>query len=304
MSEKQTPELRVVPKNQLNHPLNIGLSGWKKILLEVNNQISKNYASIFAAGVAFYAFLAIFPSLVALISIYGLVINPDQLQSQLQQLGNIMPSQAYDILKTQINKLIETPSGSLSWGTIIGIILAIWSANKGTKSLFKGVDMAYDTENTRGFIKQNALTLLFTLGSIILLILSMALIVGFPAFIERFGLPDQIENLIGWTRWLLLAFVAVFFVSVLYKVAPFRPTPKSRWVLPGASLSTLLWLIASWGFSFYVSNFGSYGEMYGSLSAVVVLLMWLFLTSFIIILGAELNSEIEKYADDPDAVMD
>ena len=300
MGRKKYPNLRVVPKNQIHSPWKIRFTGWKKSLFGVNDQIAQNNSSIVSAGVAFYAFLALFPAMVALISIYGLATNADQLQTQLQQLAGMMPSQAYQILEDRIRNLMETPNNSLSWSTVIGILVALWSANKGTKSLFIGVDMAYDCEESRGFIRQNALTLLFTFGSIVLLIISLTLIVGFPAFIDQFGLPKQIKTVIGWSRWLLLALVAVFFLSVLYKTAPYRPMPKTKWVLPGAIIATLFWLIASWGFSFYVSNFGSYGEMYGSISAVVVLLMWLFLTSFIIILGAELNSEIEKYADNPD----
>lgn len=300
MGRKKYPDLRVVSKNQINSPWKIGFTGWKKSLLGVNDQVAQNNTSIVSAGVAFYAFLAIFPAMVALISIYGLATNPEQLQAQLQQLASLMPSEAYEILEARISNLMDTPNNSLSWSTVIGILVALWSSNKGTKSLFTGVDMAYDSEKSRGFIKQNALTLLFTFGSIVLLVLSLTLIVGFPAFINQFGLPQQIETVISWSRWLLLALVAVFFVSVLYKTAPFRPMPQNKWVLPGAIIATVFWLIASWGFSFYVSNFGSYGEMYGSISAVVVLLMWLFLTSFIIILGAELNSEIEKYADNPD----
>lgn len=292
--------MRVVPKYEISSPLKIGFSGWKKIVLDVKDQIAKDNTAIVAAGVAFYAFLAIFPAIMALISIYGLATNPAQIQSQLANLASMMPEQAYEILEGRIENLMKTSNSSLSWGTTFGILFSIWSANKGTKSLFTGVDIAYDTENARGFIKQNALTLAFTFGSIILVILSMLLIVGFPAFIHRFGLPDQIENIIGFGRWILLAFIAVFFLSVLYKSAPFRPAPKNKWVLPGAFLATFLWLVASWGFSYYVSNFGSYGEMYGSISAVVVLMMWLFLTSMIILLGAELNSETEKYAKNPE----
>ena len=144
---------------------------------------------------------------------------------------------------------------------------------------------------------QNAISLLFTFGAILLVILSMSLIVAFPALVGYLGLPDWLENLISWTRWVLLAFIVISFLSLIYKYAPARrPVPGSRWVMVGAILATLLWLIASWGFSFYVSNFGNYGEMYGAISAVVVLMLWLFLTSFIILLGAEVNSEIVKYA--------
>lgn len=281
---------------QVEKPSKIPFSGWKKIVLKVKDEIGENNVSIVSAGVAFYAFLAIFPAIAALISIYGLAMDPQNIQQQLSQIYGVMPQQAYEILKTQIEKLMETPGSALGWSMAISILFSIWSANKGTKSLFTGVDIAYDTKNTRGFFKQNGLTLLFTFGAIILVILSMILIVAFPALVGTLGLPGGIEKLIGWGRWILLAIVVIWFLGMVYSRAPDKPTPKFKWVLPGALLATVLWLIASWGFSYYVSNFGSYGEVYGSISAVVVMLLWLFLSSFIILLGAELNSEIEKFA--------
>lgn len=277
-------------------PTKIPFSGWKKILLRVKDEIGENNVSIISAGVAFYAFLAIFPAIGALVSIYGLAMNPENIQDQLSQLYGVMPQQAYEILKGQVEKLMETSGSALGWSMAVSILFSIWSANKGTKSLFTGVDIAYDTENDRGFFKQNGLTLLFTFGAIILVILSMTLIVAFPALVGELGLPEQIDKLIAWGRWILLAIIVIWFLGMVYKHAPNKPTSNFKWVYPGAILATVLWLIASWGFSFYVSNFGSYGEVYGSISAVVVMLLWLFLTSFIILLGAEVNSEIEKFA--------
>ena len=284
------------PAKHVDKPSNISSSGWKTILLKVKDQIGENNVSIVSAGVAFFAFLAVFPAIAALVSIYGLATDPQSIQNQLSQVAGVMPQQAYDILKTQLEELTKTSGSTLGWSMAIGILFSIWSANKGLKSMFTGIDIAYDTENDRGFFKQNGLTLLFTLGAIILVILSMALIVAFPALIGTLGLPSGIESLISWGRWLLLAAVVIWFLGMIYKHAPYKPAPDFKWVLPGALLATILWLLASWGFSLYVSNFGSYGEMYGSISAVVVMLLWLFLSSFIILIGAELNSEIEKYS--------
>ena len=277
-------------------PAKISGSGWKTVLSNVFDQIGKDNVAIVSAGVAFYAFLAIFPAILALISIYGLAMDPQQVQSQISQLSSMMPEQAYEIVQTQIESFTSTSGQTLGWGTVLGILFALWSANSGMKSLFTGVDIAYNTDNVRGFIKQNALTLVFTLGAIILVILSMALIVIFPALVHMIGLPPQIEGLISWLRWLVLAIIVVFFLCFVYKFAPARPRPKLKWVWPGAIVATLLWLIASWGFSFYVSNFGSYGEIYGSIAAVVILMLWLLITSLIVLLGAEMNSEAENYA--------
>ncbi len=280
------------PKN----PAKISGSGWKSIAFKIKDEIGEDNVAIVSAGVAFYAFLAVFPAIISLISIYGLAMDPQQIQSQIAQLSSMMPEEAYGIIEKQVEEFASTSGAALGWGTAIGILFSLWSANKGIKSLFTGVDIAYNTKNTRGFLKQNGLTLLFTLGAIILVIISMALIVAFPALVDQLGLPSQIEDIISWLRWIVLALIVVFFLSLIYMHAPARPRPRFKWVLTGAVLSTILWLIASWGFSYYVSNFGSYGEVYGSLSAVVVLLMWLFLTSFIILLGAEVNSVTENYA--------
>lgn len=288
----------LAPK-KFDKPSEISASGWKKIALRVKDEIGENNVSIVSAGVAFFAFLAVFPAIGALVSIYGIAMNPESIQQQLDTISTVMPDQALEIIQKQLEALVSTSGSALGWSMALGILLSLWSANKGTKSLFTGVDIAYGTCDDRGFIKQNALTLLFTLAAVILIIISMAVIVVFPAMVGYFGLPPGIETLIGYGRWIILAAVVIFFLSAIYKYAPAKATSKFKWVLPGALLATILWLIASWGFSFYVKNFGSYGEVYGSISAVVVLLLWLFLTSFIILIGAELNSEIEKYASHP-----
>lgn len=279
-------------------PGKIPFEGWKKILVGVKDKIGENNLAIVSAGVAFYAFLAIFPALMALLSLYGLAVNPEQAEQQISQLSGMMPEEAFSIIKERVENLISTPGNTLGWGTALGILISLWSANAGTKSLFTGVDIAYNTKNDRGFIKQNALTLLFTFGFIITLLLSMSLIVVFPALVQAFDLPENIDSLVSWLRWPLLAVIVIFVISLIYKYAPYRKSPKFKWVVVGASIATFLWLILSLGFSFYVSNFGNYGEMYGSISAVVILMLWLFLTSFIILLGAELNSQTERYAED------
>lgn len=281
-------------------PLSISSSGWKEIVKNVKDQISENNVAIVSAGVAFFAFLAIFPAIAALVSIYGLTMDPQQVQNQLSQISSMMPQQAYDILKNQLESVTKASGSKLGWSTAIGILFSLWSANKGMKSLFTGVNIAYATEGDRGFFKQNAITLLFTLGAIILVIVTMSLIVIFPAIVDQLGLPSNIESVVKWGRWVLLGIIVIFFLGMIYKYAPTRPAPGFKWVLPGALLATILWLIASWGFSYYVSNFGNYGEMYGSISAIVILLLWLYLTCFIILLGGELNGETEKYSNGTD----
>lgn len=192
---------------------------------------------------------------------------------------------------------METSNSALGWGTAFGILIALWSANQGTKSLFTALDVTYSVENGRSFIKQNAITLAFTLGSMVVIVVSLALIVLFPVVVNTIGLPDTAENLVNWLRWPLLAIIVISAMSLIYQYGPARKTPGFQWVVFGAIVATIVWLIASWGFSIYVSNFGNFSEMYGSLSAVVILLFWLFITSFIILIGGELNCATEDYAE-------
>ncbi len=293
---------RKVGEKRIHNPFHIKWKGWKSILMEVKHEIGADNVGIVSAGVAFYAFLAIFPAIMALISIYGLTTDPHQIERQISQLSAMMPEEAFHLLQKRVENFISSSGNTLGWGTAIGLIFSIWSANKGTKSLFKGIDIAYDTVEDHGFFKQIVLSIIFTLFGTILLILSMALIIGFPAYIDNVGLPMQIEKLISWLRWPVLAVIVTFFLALMYQFAPARNRPKAKWVLVGAILSTVLWLIASWVFSFYVGNFASYGEIYGSVSAVVILMLWLYITSFIVLLGAELNSEIIDYVQkDPEA---
>lgn len=289
------PQENKAPENKFDSPKNISLSGWKAILTNVKDQIGKNNVIIVSAGVGFFGFLAIFPGIMALVSIFGLTMDPQLIDDQLSKISSMVPEEVYGIIEKRVENFINTTGNTLGWGTAFGILFGIWSANKGTKSLFTGVDIAYRSKSKRGLIKQNALTLLFTFGAIILLIISVVLIVAFPAIVDKIGLSTIMQNILSWMRWLIMALISVFCISLIYIFAPVRPRQRVKWVLTGASVATLLWLLASWGFSYFISNFGNYGEIYGSLSAVVVLMLWLYLSSLIILLGAELNSEIEKY---------
>ena len=274
----------------------ITCSEWKSILIKIKERIVDNNVVIVSAGVAFFGFLAIFPAIMALISIYGVVMDPQQIEQQVSKISSMMPEQTHEILQYRVDNFIKPEEESLGWGTFFGILLGIWIGNLGTKSLFRGINIAYGTESKRGIIKNNGLTLLFTFGAIILIILSAALIVAFPTLIEKIGLPDNIESLIGWLRWLVMGIVLVGSIGLIYNFGPKRRRPGFMWVIPGAVFAACLWLLASWSFSFYIRNFWNLGEIYGSISAVVFLLLWLFISTFIVLLGAELNYEIEHLA--------
>lgn len=290
MSETNTSSGR---GRQAEKPTDIPKRGWLDIAKRVKHQIGHDHMQIVAAGVAFYFFLAIFPALAAIISVYGLVVDPAQAASQIDRLAGMLPQNAYELISDFGEQLTGQSPGGLGWGVALSILISLWSANKGTKAVFEGLNIVYSGQDNRGFIKKNALTLLATLLAIITLIVSMVLIAGFPVIIGMLNLPDGITTLIDYLRWPLLGVIVMSFLAWIYKVAPDRDSPKFRWVTAGSIVATLLWLAGSVLFSIFVDNFGNFDNTYGSFAAIVILMLWFFLTGFIILLGGEINSEIE-----------
>ncbi len=274
-------------------PREIPAPGWKEISKRVYHQLSADHVQIVAAGIAFYFFLALFPAIIAMINIYSLVIDPAQIREQFSALNNILPAQAYEIITGILEPILNKPKTTLGWSLVISILVSLWSANKGTSALFEGINIAYDEKDERGFIKKTGITFLFTIGAILMGLLSLMLLIFYPAFIDRIGLPSGLESFIDWGRWFLIAFLFIISLGLLYKNAPDRDDPEFKWVSWGAVLSTFLWIGGSVLFSWYVDSFGSYDKVYGSFAAVIILMLWLFITAFIILLGAEINSEME-----------
>lgn len=274
-------------------PKQIPKKGWKEIALRVKDQFSKDHILIVSAGTAFFFFLAIFPTIAAALSIYGLLMDPVEVSQQMNQLGNILPNQARQV----IGDILETQSGksgaALGWSLVLSILISLWTSNIGTRALFNGLNITYNEKDERGFFKLSGITLLVTIGGIIIGFIALAIVVAFPAFINNFGLPSTLETTIQLARWPVLALIVMTSLAVVYKVAPARSNPHFRWASWGAVVATLLWLIGSLLFNLYVSNFGTLDATYGSFAAVIILMLWFFLTAFIILLGAEINAEME-----------
>ena len=281
------------PGADADSPAEIPSKGWWQIAKRVFASLGADHVSLISGGVAFFAFLAIFPALSALISLYGLVMEPAQVAEQMGQFASILPAQAQEMLNEILQNITSSSDQKLGWSLLLSIALSIWSANKGTAALFEGLNIVYNENEKRSFIKLKALTLTFTLMGFIGTILSLILIVGISAVIERLGFANWLETVISLIRWPILALIFMLALALSYKFAPSRNDPKFRWVSVGAVVSTVLWLIVSAGFAYYVGNFGSYDEVYGSLAAVVITLLWLFLTVVTILLGAEINGEME-----------
>ena len=278
---------------QAAKPGQIPKSGWKDILVRTKEEVGRDNLSIVAGGVAFYMLLAIFPAIGATVAIYGLVADPGQIQQQVQSLSGVLPQQAMSILQNQLSRLASGAGGALSLGALFGILLALWSAAKGMKALITGLNIVYDEEDERGFIKLNAIALGLTLAAVLFAIVAIGFIVVFPAVMGFLGLSDIARILTSVLRWPLLAVFGIVALAFLYRYAPDRDQPQFRWVSWGAAAAIIIWLAASFLFSYYVRNFGSYNETYGSIGAVIILLMWFYITAFTILLGAELNAEME-----------
>jgi membrane protein len=292
--KKSNDDKTRVDRNEADRPGYGRKKDWKEILINVKDKIQKNHISIVSAGIAFYLFLALFPALAALLSIYGLIMDPQQVQEQINQLSGILPEQGQQLISETLQSVAGQSNQALGWGVALSILMSLWSANQGTKALFEGVNIAYEEENRRSFLKETAISLLFTLAGIVLFIICISIIVAFPAFMGHLGLPDVLITVIDWARWLILGLMVVFAIAAIYKFAPPEIKPNFIWISVGAIMATLLWLISSVLFSFYVRNFGDFDETYGAVAAVIILMLWLFLSSFLILIGAEINAELEK----------
>lgn len=278
---------------EAQRPGEIPAPGWRDILLRTRAGMNENNLSLVAAGVAFYLLLSIFPALAAMISIYGLIADPVEVERQMSSMMAIMPPQAADILLGQMRQLASQPSGGLSVGVAVGVLLALWSASKGVKALIQGLNIAYDEREKRGFIKLNAVALLLTVGGIVVGMLTLALVAVLPALLSILKLPDTLSALLSLSRWPILLVVLAVSLAVVYRYAPSRDQPQWRWASPGAAVAIGIWLLASIGFSVYVANFGSYSKTYGSVGAIVILMTWFYLFSYVVLAGAKLNAEME-----------
>ncbi len=274
-------------------PLRFSMADWKEILVRVKNEVTGDRIGMIAAAVAFYAMFAIFPLLIATVSIYGIFSNPLDVQNQIQAISRFIPRDAAGLIETQLSSIVQNSSKSLGFGAIFSLLVTVWTGSKGTKSLMEAMNIAYDEKEKRGFIKLNATALILTLGAVLTVVSAVAVIAILPPIMDLVGLKDFTNKLILVLRWPLLFALFSVGLGLLNCYAPSRTEPKWKWVSVGATVATLLILLASLGFAYYVERFGDYNKTYGSLAGVIVLLFWLYMVSYAVLFGAELNAEIE-----------
>jgi membrane protein len=274
-------------------PTEIPTRGWKDILWRTYEEFNKDRIMSVAAGVTYYALLALFPAIAALVSIYGLFADPNTIQDHLNTLSGVLPGGALDIIREQVIRIASQGSGTLGFGFVFGLGLSLWSANAGMKAIFDALNIVYGEEEKRSFIKLNLLSLSFTLGAIAFILIALAGIIVLPIVLTFIGLGSGTEWLVSLARWPILLIGVIFGLSLIYRFGPSRDKAEWRWVTPGGIVAAVLWLVVSMLFSWYVANFGSYNETYGSLGAVIGFMTWIWLSTIVVLLGAEINAEME-----------
>ncbi|GJD36699.1 YihY/virulence factor BrkB family protein [Methylobacterium aerolatum] len=274
------------------HPTQIPAAGWKDILVRVYLEFLKDRVLAVAAGVTFYTLLALFPGIAALVTLYGLFADATAINDHLAQLHSVLPSGAVEIIGDQVKRIAAKPSGTLSLTFFTTLLVSIWSANAAMKAMFDALNVVYEEEEKRNFFWLNLRSLTFTVGALIFIVIALNAIVVVPVMLNFLGLGSG-AWLIAALRWPALLVVILGALSVLYRFGPSREHARWRWVGTGSLVAGLLWLVASLLFSWYVSNFGTYNETYGSLGAVIGFMTWIWITSTIILLGGEINAEIE-----------
>ncbi len=274
-------------------PWEIPWAGWKDIFWRVYASVIDNRLLAVAAGVVFFSLLAIFPAIAAFVSLYGLIADASTIDSHLSLAAGIFPAGAVDLLHEQIVRLTAKGDAKLSLGFITGLVIALWSANAGMKAIIDALNVVYDEKEKRSFVKLNLLSLLFTLIAILSLMIALAAVVVAPVVFSAVGLSSLLSLAIAVLRWPLLLVLATVALAAIYRYGPSRTEARWQWLSVGSAAAAIGWLITSVLFSWYIAHFGAYNATYGSLGAAVGMMMWMWISAIVILLGGELNAEIE-----------
>ena len=292
-SATASPVSKAAAGSEADTPIAIPARGWWQILKRVAVQVSADRVMAEAAGVTFYTLLAIFPAIAALISLFGLVADPSTISDELSTLSGVIPQGGMQIITEQVHTLTSTPNKALGFGAIFGLLISIWSANAAIKALFDALNAVYEEKESRGFVRLTLTSLAFTLGALVFVILAMTAVVALPAVLKFIGLASTTKILLKLARWPVLLTTIALFLALVYRFGPSRAKARWRWVSWGSIFASLVWVLASAGFSYYVENFGSYNKTYGSLGAAVGFMTWIWISAIIVLTGGELNAEME-----------
>jgi membrane protein len=246
-----------------------------------------------AAGVVFYALLALFPALTAIVSLYGLFANASTITDHLSIAAGILPGGAIDIIREQVMRLVSKGDAKLGFGFILGLGIAIWSANAGMKAIIDALNVVYEEKEKRGFIKLNLVSLAFTLAAIIALLMALGAVVLLPLLLARLGFVNGPATLAQYGRWPVLLVLVIVGLALIYRFGPSRREARWQWLSVGSVFAAIAWLCSSALLSWYLGSFAHYDATYGSLGAAIGMMMWMWISAIVILFGAQLNSEIE-----------
>ena len=275
-------------------PTAIRLNDWRAIIVRVAGRIGADNVGLLSAGIAFYAFLSIFPAIAAGLMIWGLFTDMTTLGPQLQSIRDFAPD-AFGLIADQMVVIATQDDGGLTLGVVVSALLALWGASGAVSALMQAMNMAYHEKEKRGFLRLTGLTLLFTFGGIVFAAISLAAIAAVPPILKALYLGAFLEAVAGAARWLMMIALFAVACALIYRIAPSRTSARWRWIVPGALAAGAVWLVASIAFSAYLENFNAYNATFGSLGAVAALLMWFWLSAYAICMGAELNSQLELF---------
>jgi membrane protein len=269
---------------------------WKAVVLQTYQAMSDDRLLAVAAGIVFYGLLALFPAITAFVSFYGLFAKASTISDHLSLLAGTMPAGAYDIVREQVARILAKGDGQLGFAFIFGTLLALWSANAGMKAMMDALNVIYGGRETRGFFHLNGLSLLLTAGAIGMLMLAVGAVVIFPLAMASFGLDGWTDSAAPLLRWPVLLVCVLLALSVLYRFGPAPRGARWRWITPGSIFATVSWTLGSALLSWYLANFANYDATYGSLGAAIGMMMWMWMSSIVVLTGAQLNAVLDQGA--------
>jgi membrane protein len=267
---------------------------WLEILRLLYSAIGQHRVVSIAAGVAFFVLLAIFPAIAALVSVYGIFADPAAIRTNLNELSSLLPDGAIQIIGDELGRVASGGTSTLGATFLFTLGLSLWSANAGMKALFDALNIVYDAEERRGLIKLNAVSLAFTAGALLVLLLALGAIVVLPAVMNYLGIETIGGTIIMLARWPALYMLVVLALAIIYRFGPDREHAQWHWITWGSALAALAWIAASILFSWYAANFGSYNTTYGSLGAAVGFMTWIWISNMVILSGAEIDAVLER----------
>lgn len=274
-------------------PARFGYRIWWRVLKRVMNESDARNLGLIAAGVAYYAMLSLFPAIAALIAIWGLVADPQTIADQLGMAQQLLPAAAYTIVADQVEALIRSTASTLQLASLISVLVALWTARNGVAALIRGLNAVYREDHRSNPLMRYVVAIGLTALLIAVALVTFAAVVMLPILLNFFNLSFGVEALIGALKWAILLGVVLFSIGLLYRFGPNRRGARVPWVTPGALFALITWALGSIAFSIYLRNFGSLNEVYGSIGAVVALLLWFYISAYVVLLGALLNAELE-----------